>query len=367
MTAHPYASNFTPPNRVPDMAKSHDKPKLLVRDLWKVYGANADRLFAGRTTPPSDEELRQHNLFGAVKGASFDIWPGELITVMGLSGSGKSTLVRTVSRLIEPTYGKVMIDDEDLLSASPKRLIELRRHRMGMVFQNYALLPHRTVLENVALPLEVRGEGKAKREERARQMVELVGLKDRIDHFPTQLSGGQQQRVGIARSLAVDPDIWFLDEPFSALDPLIRHELQDELLRLQKIVRKTILFITHDFDEAVRLANRIVIMEGGRIVQIGTPEDIVLNPKDAYIANFTKNVRRANVITVGSLARPVGEIAGIERTVFATAKVFDAADQVLAASGPVGVVDADGGIVGTVTREAVIAALLDRPADCAAV
>ncbi len=362
MTAHPNALNFTSTDRMPEMAKSPDKPKLLIRDLWKVYGMNADRLFTGRTIPPTDEELREHNLFGAVKGASFDIWPGELITVMGLSGSGKSTLVRTVSRLIEPTYGKVMIDDEDLLSASPKRLIELRRHRMGMVFQNYALLPHRTVLENVALPLEVRGESKASREKRAREMVELVGLNDKVDHFPTQLSGGQQQRVGIARSLAVDPDIWFLDEPFSALDPLIRHELQDELLRLQKIVRKTILFITHDFDEAVRLANRIVIMEGGRIVQIGTPEDIVLNPKDAYIANFTKNVRRANVVTVGSLAKPMSEITKFERTVLATAKVIDVADQVLAATGPVGVVNAAGGVVGVVTRDTVIAMLLERSA-----
>ncbi|WP_045835757.1 glycine betaine/L-proline ABC transporter ATP-binding protein [Hyphomicrobium sp. 99] len=348
------------------MNKTQTKPKLLVRGLWKIYGPGADSIFAGRETPPTDEELLKHNLFGAVRGASFEIWPGELITVMGLSGSGKSTLVRTVSRLIEPTYGQVWIDDEDLLAASPKRLIELRRHRMGMVFQNYALLPHRTVLENVALPLEVRGESKAKREERARQMVELVGLKDRIEHFPTQLSGGQQQRVGIARSLAVDPDIWFLDEPFSALDPLIRHELQEELLRLQKIVKKTILFITHDFDEAIRLANRIVIMEGGRIVQIGTPEDIVLNPKDDYIANFTKNVRRANVISIGSLAKPIGDVTGIGTTVPATARVIDVAEKVLAALGPVGVVDATGAVIGAVTREVVIAVLLERPAGATA-
>jgi glycine betaine/proline transport system ATP-binding protein len=367
MTAHSYPSTFPSTARISEMNQTQTKPKLLIRDLWKVYGAGADSFLAGRGTPPTDEELLKHNLFGAVRGASFEIWPGELITVMGLSGSGKSTLVRTVSRLIEPTYGQVWIDDEDLLAASPKRLIELRRHRMGMVFQNYALLPHRTVLENVALPLEVRGEGKAKREERARQMIELVGLADRIEHFPPQLSGGQQQRVGIARSLAVDPDIWFLDEPFSALDPLIRHELQEELLRLQKIVKKTILFITHDFDEAIRLANRIVIMEGGRIVQIGTPEDIVLNPKDAYIANFTKNVRRANVISIGSLAKPAGEVNGIGTTVPAGAKVIDVAEQVLAASGPVGVTNADGAVTGTVTREAVIAMLLERPTGASSV
>jgi glycine betaine/proline transport system ATP-binding protein len=338
------------------------KPKLSIRDLWKVYGAGADKLFASAANAPSDEEIERRKLFAAVRGASFDIWPGELITVMGLSGSGKSTLLRTVSRLIEPSYGQVWIDDEDLLAASPKRLIELRRHRMGMVFQNYALLPHRTVLENVALPLEIRGESKAKREERARQMVELVGLRDRGDHFPPQLSGGQQQRVGIARSLAVDPDIWFLDEPFSALDPLIRHELQDELLRLQKIVKKTIMFITHDFDEAIRLANRIVIMEAGRIVQMGTPEDIVLNPKDDYIANFTRNVRRADVISVGRLARPLSDPSGISLTVPASAKVADIAARVMGASGPVGVVDTHDTIVGTITGEMVLAMLLERSA-----
>lgn len=344
------------------MAEHYGKPKLQIRDLWKIYGANADRVFAGRATPPSEDDLRRHQVFAAVKGASFDVWPGELITVMGLSGSGKSTLLRTISRLIEPSFGKVMLDDEDLLAASPERLIDLRRYRMGMVFQNYALLPHRTVLENVALPLEVRGEGKAKREERAREVIDLVGLGDRADHFPTQLSGGQQQRVGIARSLAVDPDVWFLDEPFSALDPLIRNELQGELLRLQEIVRKTILFVTHDFDEAVRLANRIVIMEGGRIAQIGTPEDIVLNPVDAYIADFTKHVRRAEVVSIGFLAKPMGELVGIDTTVPAGARVIDVADKILSATGAVGVVDTDDNVIGTVVSGAVINMLLERPA-----
>ena len=360
MTAHHHPSSSAISSRGKEMTSSSTKPKLLVRDLWKIYGGGAASVFKGRTTPPTEEDLQKHGLFGAVRGASFEIWPGELITVMGLSGSGKSTLVRAVSRLIEPTYGQVLLDDEDLLSASPKRLIELRRHRMGMVFQNYALLPHRTVLENVALPLEVRGENRDKREERARQMVELVGLKNRIDHFPPQLSGGQQQRVGIARSLAVDPDVWFLDEPFSALDPLIRHELQDELLRLQKIVKKTILFITHDFDEAIRLANRIIIMEEGRIVQMGTPEEIVLNPKDAYIANFTKNVRRADVISVGSVMTK-GLVSGLDRGVPGAAKIVEIAERVLGAAGPVGVLDNNNKVIGTVTRDQVISMLLERP------
>ncbi|WP_413867416.1 ATP-binding cassette domain-containing protein [Albidovulum sp.] len=344
------------------MNQTETRPRLMVRDLWKVYGAGTGAFFAGRRIPPSDEELERNNLFAAVRGASFEVWPGELITVIGLSGSGKSTLVRAVSRLVEPDHGEVWLDDEDLLAASRGDLIRLRRHRMGMVFQNYALLPHRTVLENVALPLQVRGENRVKREKRARDMVELVGLKDRMTHFPSQLSGGQQQRVGIARSLAVDPDIWFLDEPFSALDPLIRHELQEELLRLQKIVRKTILFITHDFDEAVRLANRIIIMEGGRIAQIGTPEEIVLDPKDAYIANFTRNVRRADVISIGSLAKRAGGGAAIDTAVPAAARVIDVARKVLAAGGPVGVLGAHGALIGTVTADAVISVLLERPA-----
>jgi glycine betaine/proline transport system ATP-binding protein len=361
MTASFPPATLSPADEVTPMIDRNGVPKLMIRDLWKVYGPGTKRLFSGRTTPPTEQDLIEHGVFAAVRNASFDVWPGELITVMGLSGSGKSTLLRAISRLIEPDFGKVMLDNEDLLAASPKRLIDLRRHRMGMVFQNYALLPHRTVLENVALPLEVRGEGKGKREERAREMIELVGLKDRIDHFPTQLSGGQQQRVGIARSLAVDPDVWFLDEPFSALDPLIRNELQGELLRLQGIVRKTILFVTHDFDEAVRLANRIVIMEGGRIAQIGTPEDIVLNPMDAYIANFTKHVRRAEVVSVGSLATLLNGVTGIDTTVPAAARVIDVADRILASSGPVGVVGPDGTIIGTVTADAVISMLLERP------
>ena len=193
---------------------------------------------------------------------------------MGLSGSGKSTLVRCLARLIEPTAGEVMFAGRDLLGASPHELIELRRHKMGMVFQHFALLPHLTVLDNVAFPLEIQGVARKEREARAREMTTLVGLKGREHNLPHELSGGQQQRVGIARSLAIDPDIWFLDEPFSALDPLIRREMQNEFLRLQSVLQKTIVFITHDFDEAIRLADRIAIMQDGRIVQIGTPEEL---------------------------------------------------------------------------------------------
>ena len=216
---------------------------------------------------------------------------------MGLSGCGKSTLVRCLSRLIEPTKGEVMFNGQDLLKANDKDLINIRRHKMGMVFQHFALLPHLTVLGNIAFPLEVQGVERKVREQRAMEVIELVGLKGRERYYPRELSGGQQQRVGIARSLAVEPEIWFLDEPFSALDPLIRREMQDEFLRLQNVLHKTIVFITHDFEEAIRLADRIAIMQEGEIIQVGTPEELVLRPETEYVSEFTRGIPRAKVLT----------------------------------------------------------------------
>jgi glycine betaine/proline transport system ATP-binding protein len=220
---------------------------------------------------------------------------------MGLSGSGKSTIVRCLSRLVEPTSGHVLLDGQDLLQASERQLIDLRRRAMGMVFQNFGLLPHLTVLDNVAFPLRIQGKTLAERHARAREMIQLVGLEGREHSFPHQLSGGQQQRVGIARSLAVGPELWFLDEPFSALDPLIRRQMQDEFLRLQQMLNKTIVFITHDIIEAFRLADRIAIMREGEVIQIGRPVDIVLNPADEYVAEFTEDVPLLRVLTVREL------------------------------------------------------------------
>ena len=220
---------------------------------------------------------------------------------MGLSGSGKSTIVRCLSRLVEPTSGHILLDGEDLLQASERQLIDLRRRAMGMVFQNFGLLPHLTVLDNVAFPLRIQGKTLSERHVRAREMIELVGLQGREASYPHQLSGGQQQRVGIARSLAVGPELWFLDEPFSALDPLIRRQMQDEFLRLQKMLNKTIVFITHDIIEAFRLADRIAIMREGEVIQIGRPVDIVLNPADDYVAEFTEDVPLLRVLTVREL------------------------------------------------------------------
>jgi glycine betaine/proline transport system ATP-binding protein len=227
-----------------------------------------------------------------------------MLVIMGLSGSGKSTLVRCFSRLHEITGGVIEVEGQDIMALNDKELIEMRRQKMGMVFQSFGLLPHRTVLENVAFPLEMRGQDKHDRRERAMEVIELVGLNGREDYFPRELSGGQQQRVGIARSLAIEPDIWFLDEPFSALDPLIRREMQDEFLRLQDILGKTIVFITHDFDEALRLADRIAIMKDGAVEQCDTPDQIVLHPQTPYVAKFTEEIEKSRVVHARVLAKP---------------------------------------------------------------
>jgi glycine betaine/proline transport system ATP-binding protein len=301
-----------------DRADSSSKPemeplaKLRCRNIWKIYGARPDKTLASaRSTTESPSGLK-HRLeetghFLALADVSFDVRQGEIFVVMGLSGSGKSTLVRCLSRLVEPTGGQVWLDGEDLLAASERRMVEVRRKVMGMVFQSFGLLPHLNVLENVAFPLRMQGVAFASRTAKAREMIELVGLRGREQSMPHELSGGQQQRVGIARSLAVGPELWFLDEPFSALDPLIRRQMQDEFLRLQKLLRKTIVFITHDIQEAFRLADRIAIMREGRIIQIGTPAEIVLNPSDSYVASFTEEVSLARVVTAGSVMTALPE------------------------------------------------------------
>ncbi|HWA49994.1 MAG TPA: glycine betaine/L-proline ABC transporter ATP-binding protein, partial [Dongiaceae bacterium] len=276
-------------------------PKLSCKHVWKLFGENADSFLAGRSGEIDSAELAAAGLVGAVRDVTLDIAEGEIFIVMGLSGSGKSTLLRCLSRLIEPTAGQVVFEGRDLLKASEAEMIEIRRHKMGMVFQNFALLPHLNVLDNVAFPLAIQNVAKDKRLARAREVIELVGLKGREHSYPRELSGGQQQRVGIARSLAVGPELWFLDEPFSALDPLIRREMQAELQRLQTMLKKTIIFITHDFDEAIRLADRIAIMKDGAVIQIGTPEELVLNPATDYVAEFTRDVQRAKVMSVKSL------------------------------------------------------------------
>ena len=268
------------------------------RSVYKIFGDNASKLFKESNGIVDPNYFQSEGCIVGVNNASFEVDNGEILVIMGLSGSGKSTLLRCISRLTEPTAGQIILDGHDMLSLSPKELIEIRREKMGMVFQNFALLPHKTVLENIAFPLQVKGINTKDSINKALEMTELVGLKGRENYFPRELSGGQQQRVGIARSLAVEPGIWFLDEPFSALDPLIRKEMQDEFIRLQSVLNKTILFVTHDFDEALRLADRIAIMKEGVIEQLDTPANIVLNPATDYIKKFTQDVPREKVLKI---------------------------------------------------------------------
>jgi glycine betaine/proline transport system ATP-binding protein len=333
---------------------------LSCQHVWKLYGSQPEDFLARHNGCPDLDTIREGGYIPAVRDTTIDVYPGEIVIIMGLSGSGKSTLVRCLSRLIEATAGEINFEGKNLLKASPNEMIELRRHKMGMVFQHFALLPHRTVLQNVAFPLEVQGIDRAKREARAHEMIELVGLNGREKYYPRELSGGQQQRVGIARSLAVAPDLWFLDEPFSALDPLIRREMQDEFLRLQAMLKKTIVFITHDFDEAIRLADRIAIMKDGAIDQFGTAEEIVTNPATAYVQEFTKEVSREKLLTVRSVMQPANDVGAAELTVNAGDKLSAAAEKILRHDDPVAVLE-EGKPVGVITREDVIQALHGPP------
>lgn len=337
---------------------------LACRNVWKVFGDGARRVLDANGGHPPPEALREAGLIAAVRDASLEVRKGEIFVIMGLSGSGKSTLVRCLSRLIEPTAGQVLFDGTDLLRAGRREMIDIRRHKMGMVFQHFALLPHLSVLQNVAFPLRVQGVAQAEREERARRAIELVGLRGREDYFPRELSGGQQQRVGIARSLVVEPEVWFLDEPFSALDPLIRREMQDEFLRLQTMLHKTIVFITHDVEEAIRLADHIAIMKDGEIIQIATPETLVTSPATDYVAEFTRHVPRAKVVTLGSAMTPgpaPGAVAGV---LPARTRVAEAADRIEAADQPFAVVDDDDGetVLGHIDRRTVVDILIGREA-----
>jgi len=327
---------------------------LSCQNLWKVFGPRAAETLARLGPGPTTADLQGAGLVPAVRDVTLSVAAGEIFVIMGLSGSGKSTLLRCLARLIEPSVGGITFQGRDLIAATETEMTALRRHKMGMVFQHFALLPHLNVLDNVAFPLQVRGVARPARLARAQAMVALVGLSGREAAFPRELSGGQQQRVGIARSLAGDPDLWFLDEPFSALDPLIRREMQDEFLRLQASLRKTIVFITHDFDEAIRLADRIAIMKDGAVVQAGSPEDIVLHPATDYVRAFAGAVAKAKVVRVASVMEP-GSADG--PPLDAGMKVADAAPQFLTGADALPVV-ADGRQVGVLTRATVIRMML---------
>ena len=323
--------------------------------VYKIFGENAKQMLENASGNVDAKTFQEAGCIVGVNNASFDVSKGELLVIMGLSGSGKSTLLRCISRLTDATSGKIFIDGQDLLSLKNKELIELRRNKMGMVFQSFALLPHKTVLENIAFPLQIKGLKTQDSVSKAMDMVKLVGLDGRENYFPRELSGGQQQRVGIARSLAVEPDVWFLDEPFSALDPLIRKEMQDEFLRLQSALKKTILFITHDFDEALRLADRIGIMKDGIIEQLDTPASIVLNPATEYVRKFTQEVPREKVLKIEAVMDPITDEQNLsDFKVSKDAIIETVAEKILGQEKPIAVVDSNQQIVGIVKPAKII-------------
>lgn len=334
-----------------------DAPVISARNVWKLFGTDPEGYLAKMPAGRSYEDIQSDGYIAGVKDVSVEVSKGEMLVIMGLSGSGKSTLVRCFSRLHEITGGTVEVDGQDIMALNEKELIDMRRSKMGMVFQSFGLLPHRTVLENIAFPLEMRGQDKHDRRARALEVIKLVGLDGREDYFPRELSGGQQQRVGIARSLAIEPDIWFLDEPFSALDPLIRREMQDEFLRLQAMLNKTIVFITHDFDEALRLADRIAIMKDGAVEQCDTPDKIVLNPATEYVAKFTEEIEKARVVHAGVLAR--ADLAADGDPVPAGATIHELARQLVEdGRDALPVVSKDGAILGGMDRRQALDILL---------
>jgi len=328
---------------------------MSVKHLWKVFGPKSDKIIGSPDADlPRSELLAKTGCVTAVKDISFDVAPGEVFVVMGLSGSGKSTLVRCLTRLIEPSAGTVEINGKDVTNASSSVLRDMRRNHVSMVFQHFGLLPHRRVLDNVAYGLEVRGVSKADRRTKAKEIIKLVGLAGNENSYPDQLSGGMQQRVGLARALAGDPSLLLFDEPFSALDPLIRRDMQNEVIRLQEDLQKTMVFVTHDLQEALKLGDRILIMRDGGIVQIGRPDEIVAQPADGYVRDFVSDVPRSHVLTLKWVMREPREGDSHDGPVMTSDTIVrNAARAALASQHPVQVID-DGKLVGIVDDEAIL-------------
>ena len=343
------------------MSEAQTDATVSCREVWKVYGPHPERIIGSPDAElPRAELLEKTGCVAAVRDVSFDVHQGEVFVVMGLSGSGKSTLVRTINRLHEPTSGEILIDDENVLAADEERLRDIRRRKISMVFQHFGLFPHRLIVDNVAYGLEVRGIEKEERLKKAQDVLDVVGLGGWGNHYPDELSGGMQQRVGLARALATDPEIMLFDEPFSALDPLIRRDMQDEVIRLQREVRKTMIFITHDLMEALKLGDRIAIMKDGGFVQVGTPEEVVAHPATDYVADFIRDVPRAHVLTARSIMRSVdgdgsgdGPAVAPETVVQEMISVFAESDRTIR------VVEGDR-VIGLVDRAALMRALMEE-------
>ena len=343
-------------------------PDFSVRNLWKVFGHKAEKIPTdpAMATLTGPEILERTGCVAAVRDMNFDVARGEVFVVMGLSGSGKSTLVRCLTRLIEPTAGQVMLSGQDIMKSSGSALRDIRRQRISMVFQHFGLLPHRSVLDNVAYGLQVRGMGKPERYKRAQEVIELVGLQGYERRFPDQLSGGMQQRVGLARALAGDPDVLLFDEPFSALDPLIRRDMQAEVIRLHRDMGKTMIFITHDLSEALKLGDRILIMRHGELVQIGTGDELVGAPADDYVADFVSEVPKADVLTLKWIAQPVSDLDGSAATLPAGTVIRDAIPTVMGSASPVRVTEGER-TIGMVGRDDILGVVGSRPGAARAV
>ena len=331
------------------------------RNVWKVYGPHADRIVGSPDASLSRQELLEKTgCVAAVRDVSFDVTEGEVFVVMGLSGSGKSTLVRMINRLHDPTAGQVLIDGEDVVQLDDERLREIRRKKISMVFQHFGLFPHRRIVENVAFGLEVQGIDKDERNAKADEVLNTVGLGGWGNSYPDELSGGMQQRVGLARALATDPEIMLFDEPFSALDPLIRRDMQDEVLKLQRELKKTMIFITHDLMEALKLGNRIAIMKDGAFVQVGTPEEVVAHPADSYVSDFIRDVPRAHVLTARTIMAPVssGNGQSYSSDISPNTVIQDLLPLVVNSDLPLRVTEGDV-TIGVVDRTAVLTAMLE--------
>ncbi|MCX5202318.1 glycine betaine/L-proline ABC transporter ATP-binding protein [Streptomyces sp. NBC_00237] len=349
--------------------------RLQAENLYKVFGRRPSEAVRKLEGGADREELRADGTTAAVIDASFSVEPGQIFVVMGLSGSGKSTLLRMLNGLLEPTSGRVLFDGQDVTALSPKELRDVRARKISMVFQHFALFPHRSVLENAAYGLEVQGVAREEREKRAHEALEMAGLKGWEKSWPDELSGGMQQRVGLARALATDADVLLMDESFSALDPLIRRDMQDQLLELQKTLKKTIVFITHDLNEAMRLGDSIAVMRDGRIVQLGTAEDILVTPANDYVASFTQDVDRSRVLTAGAimaephtaigtkddtgreLRTPQDVIAAAPATVGADTPIIELFTPCSTSGAAVAVTDAKGSLIGVVPRARLLAVL----------
>ena len=335
------------------------EPAIVIEGVWKIFGDNSKEALADiRATGASKADvLKNHNCVIGVADATMSIKPGEIFCVMGLSGSGKSTLVRHINRLLEPTAGKILVNGEDIMAMPPDALRRYRNEHIAMVFQNFALMPHRSVLDNIAMPLEIRGVPKNQRIDAAQRTIEMVELTGWGNKFAHELSGGMQQRVGLARALTADPEILLMDEPFSALDPLIRRQLQNEFMQLASSFNKTTVFITHDLDEAVRIGDRIAIMRDGRVIQIGTPEEIVMMPADEYVADFVAGISRLKIVRANAVMQPLdtwsqsnGALPGNALTFKTDANLSELIDASIHSESPLSITNDNGEPVGVITR-----------------